>query len=431
MCNNYLTMIRHRRALLLAAVLFSLSLSSCARSTSGPSASKDAVMASRPNTNSAEPGIAASADGRTFVVWMEYTTGKSGDVYVRSFTASNQTGDPVRVNPGSGQATAWFGDPPTIAIGPDGSVFVGWTSKLEGAKVAASTLYLSVSRDNGKSFDAPVKVNDDQTPASHGMHSLAVDKEGRIYFSWLDERYLHKQHAEHQNDQPQFATALSAHETPTPTHSATEPNAEVYFAVSNDGLSFNPNRRIAADACPCCKTATLIAPDGRVYIGFRKVFPPDLRHIAITTASNPDAQFSEPVMVSDDQWHLAACPVSGPSMLLDGTGGLNVAWFTQGDAGQQGVYLSRSTDNAATFSTRFLISPEATAGTPTLLPGNLIWPTTDGTASADLDLANFSSKNRANLPDAKHPVAVRSGDKLIVAFTKESTGSKSVWLQAE
>jgi hypothetical protein len=386
-------------------------------------------MISRPNTNSAEPGIAASIDGKTFVVWMEYTSGKNGDVCVRSFTAPKQMSDPVRVNPAPGQATAWYGDPPTIAAGPGGSVYVGWTSRVEGAKGAANTLYLSVSRDNGMSFEPPVKVNDDQMPTSHGMHSLAVDKEGRVYFSWLDERYLHNQHIGGKDEGPQVAAVLYAHHTPTPPSPGAEPNAEVFFAVSNDGLSFSPNRRVAADACPCCKTATLTAPDGRVYIAFRKVFPPDLRHISITTAPKADGRFTEPVMVSDDQWHLAACPVSGPSMLLDESSRLNVAWFTQGDAGQQGVYLSRSIDNATTFSTRFLISPEATAGTPTLLLGNLIWPTTDGhRLRGSRPYQPLIKKPPQASPTPNTPSGAVSGDKLVIAFTKESASSKSVWL---
>ncbi len=46
------------------------------------------------------------------------------------------------------------------------------TARVEVAEGSANDLYLSVSRDGGKSFDAPVKVNDDRLPAVHGMHSL-------------------------------------------------------------------------------------------------------------------------------------------------------------------------------------------------------------------------------------------------------------------
>jgi hypothetical protein len=97
-------------------------------------------------------------------------------------------GSAVRVNPRAGDAAAWRGDPPTIKVGLDGSVFVGWTAPAGPSSGRATTLYLSASRDGGRSFDAPVKVNNDSRPAVHGMHSLAVAADNRVHLAWLDER---------------------------------------------------------------------------------------------------------------------------------------------------------------------------------------------------------------------------------------------------
>ena len=47
---------------------------------------------------------------------------------------------------------------------------------------------MSVSNDRAQSFASEVKINDDKVPGPHGMHSLAVAKDGRVYVSWLDER---------------------------------------------------------------------------------------------------------------------------------------------------------------------------------------------------------------------------------------------------
>jgi Neuraminidase (sialidase) len=111
---------------------------------------------------------------------------------------------------------------------------------------------LSVSKNGGQTFDSPVKINDDEQPASHGMHSMAIDDKGRIFSAWLDERNIKFE------DKP---TDSEMH------HDDAEPNSEVFYSVSEDGgKTFAANEKIASDVCPCCKTAVLAAPDGTVIL---------------------------------------------------------------------------------------------------------------------------------------------------------------------
>ena len=63
-----------------------------------------------------------------------------------------------------------------------------------------------------------MKVNDDKAPNAHGMHSLAVAKDGRIYAAWLDERNVH---------QPKPSTKAEGHHM--------ESNRDVYLSYSTDG----------------------------------------------------------------------------------------------------------------------------------------------------------------------------------------------------
>lgn len=129
----------------------------------------------------AEPTVAASADGSVYVAWVSHRPKKEADVWVSRFDREGApAGGAVRVNPAAGEATAWRGDPPGVAVAPDGTVYVLWTARAAGAE-HATTLYLSASRDGGRSFDAPVKVNDDALPCVHGMHSLAVGGDGRVH----------------------------------------------------------------------------------------------------------------------------------------------------------------------------------------------------------------------------------------------------------
>jgi hypothetical protein len=210
-------------------------------------------------------------------------------------------GAPVRVNAQPGVATAWRGDPPTIAVSPDQAIFISWTAKVESDSGHATDLYVSTSRDQGRTFADPVKVNDDQGPAVHGMHSLAIGKDGRVYVAWLDER----------NIAPMGTMDGKMNESTGGHHM--ESNREVFIASSdNGGHSFSENKRVATDVCPCCKTALAIGPEGKVYVSWRQVISGNFRHIAVATSTDLAQTFGKPRIVSDDQWMLAGCPVSGP-----------------------------------------------------------------------------------------------------------------------
>jgi hypothetical protein len=316
--------------------------------------------------NAAEPSVAAAADGSVYVAWVAHGSGKEADVFVARFDAAGKrAGEPVRVNPRAGEATAWRGDPPGVAVAADGSVYVVWTARA-GTTPHATTLFLSTSRDRGKSFAAPVKVNDDARECVHGMHSLAVGRDGRVLVAWLDERNAGA-HASMQHDggaskpgaQTDSMKAGSGHG---------EQNRELYFAASTDGgRSFSKNRLVASEACPCCKTALAASADGRVYVGWRQVLPGDFRHIAVAASSDGGASFAAPTVVSDDRWELQGCPVSGPALAAGERGSLRVLWFTAGEAGRPGLYDAESSDGGRTFAPRRVVREGNLRGTPVLL----------------------------------------------------------------
>jgi hypothetical protein len=146
-----------------------------------------------------------------------------------------------------------------------------------------------------------------------------------------------------------------------------ESNREVFFGSSADGGStFTKNERVATDVCPCCKTALAVDSTSRVYISWRQVLPGDLRHIAIASTTDQGKTFSSPKIVSDDQWMIAGCPVSGASISVAQGGDLRVLWFSAGKNGQTGLYWTVSNDHGASFSPRSLVAGGETQGTPVL-----------------------------------------------------------------
>jgi hypothetical protein len=322
-----------------------------------------AVRRVQVSAEGAEPSVSAATDGSVYVAWVAHRPGAEADVYVARYGREGApAGLPVRVNHAAGEVAAWRGDPPDVAVAPDGTVYVAWTGRAGGAG-HATTLYLSASHDGGKSFAPPVRVNDDTKACVHGMHSLAVGRDGRVYLAWLDERNLPPP----EPDEPGAAKPGGMHG---------EQNREVYFAASSDGgRTFARNRRVASEACPCCKTALAVGPEGRVYVGWRQVLPGDFRHIAVASTVDGGETFDAPVVVSDDRWELRGCPVSGPALAAGDVGSLRVLWYTAGGAGEPGLYMAESSDGGRTFAPRRAVSAGGVRGTPSLLADERSAPT--------------------------------------------------------
>ncbi|HJQ31070.1 MAG TPA: sialidase family protein [Pyrinomonadaceae bacterium] len=388
------------------------------------------VRVSAEGLNAAEPALAAGRDGAVYVAWVGHGAGKEADVWLtRIADASGRpVGEPARVNPRPGEATAWRGDAPSVAVLAEGAVYVAWTARAgEGGQ--ATTLYVSCSRDGGRSFGEPARVNDDSAPGVHGMHSLAVGSDGRVYVAWLDER----DHAAAQDG----AHAPGQASGRMPMHG--EHNREVFFSYSTDGArTFAANRRVAAEACPCCKTSLAVSVDGRVYVGWRQVLPGDFRHIAVASSADGGETFDAPTVVSDDRWELRGCPVSGPALAAGEGGRLTVLWFTAGDAGAAGLYSAESGDGGRTFAPRRAVSEVGARGTPQLLrdaSGAFAVFEAEGEGGspamfearldeAERDAARATSNRRTRIGAGALPVAAVLGGRIYAAYVSNG----GVWL---
>ena len=398
-----------------------------------------ALRISAPGADAAEPAAASAPDNSVYVVWVEHGADKNADVFFQKLNEQGKAvGEKARVNSEAGAATAWRGDPPTIAVGADGKIFVGWTARVNAPEGSNNDLVVSVSRDGGRSFDAPVKVNDDKLPAVHGMHSLAVDKNGSVYMAWLDDRYLHQDAPKPKPEMPEMSEMSEPPVEPKAdsqngnhaAHQHSEANREVYFAVSKDGgKSFSPNKKLASDVCPCCKTSLIVAPDGEVYTSWRQVLPGNFRHIAVAASIDNGATFGPATIVSDDRWQIAGCPVSGASLAIDANNALNVVWFSAGDAGKTGIYRAESVDGGKTFSPRVLMSEGAAFGTQTLLADEA--KNLEAVWSAGGTVITGKLKNAAPISEigaGELPSAALAGKNIIVAFIHKENDKRAVWI---
>lgn len=410
------------------------------------------IRVSSVGADAAEPAVAADANGNVYVVYIEHGAGKAADLYFQKFDANqNPAGEKKRVNPEAGQATAWFGDAPQIKIGRNNQIFISWTGRIEGAENPNATkLYLSVSGDGGNSFAAPVQVNDDAAPASHGIHSLAVGKNDEVYLAWLDERNIKsEQQAEIYDEDlnlpaPDFQFVKAHHHSnsnqaakpkqETKIENA-EPNSEVFFAASVDGgKTFSANKKLSSEVCPCCKTALAVAPDGRIYVSWRQVLTGDFRHIAVASSIDGGTNFTKPIIVSDDQWQINACPVSGAAMIAGENNSLKVAWFTAGKARAPGLYWAESKDGGASFLPRVLIAEETIVGTSQMYFDDrknylLVWA-----ANGKIFTQSIASETKGEAKvfgDGETPASALTGNRLFVLYNKKEADRRSIWLASQ
>ncbi len=263
------------------------------------------------------PAAAVDAKGAVYMAWVEEE--KDHNVlYVASTADGKAFSAPVPVNAASDEPAGIHASP-TLATGSKGELYVAWTTPREGGPFTAE-LKFSRSHDGGKTFSPAVKVSDAPLPASAGFESMAVGPDGSVYLAWLDGR--------------EKTTAGSA----------------TYFAASRDGgKSFSPNVKIDGNACPCCRTALAVAPDGTVYAAWRKVYPNDVREMVAASSRDGGKTFSAPVIVGNDKWVIAGCPHRGAGLGVDSAGKLHITWYSEG-GGKPAIYYAMSNDRGATFT---------------------------------------------------------------------------------
>lgn len=131
-----------------------------------------------------------------------------------------------------------------------------------------------------------------------------------------------------------------------------QPPQEIYYGIiSSDGRIVET--RIASDVCFCCKTAVAVDSRGSVYAAWRHIFPGSMRDIAFAKSADGGRQFGPVVRVSEDRWELNGCPEDGPSLAVDNSGTIHIAWSTviNGDDREKAVFYATSRDGKV-FSPR-------------------------------------------------------------------------------
>lgn len=98
--------------------------------------------------------------------------------------------------------------------------------------------------------------------------------------------------------------------------------------------------------CDCCPVAAARSGDVTL-LAYRDRTADDMRDIAVVRRAR-SGEWSQPIRVHEDAWHVVGCPVNGPALDADGSRAA-VAWFTA-SADDPRVLLSFSDDAGLTWS---------------------------------------------------------------------------------
>lgn len=309
-----------------AAVVWLVILSACNQqpttkisfeSQPRPVLTKSGVMETR------DPSLSVSSSGMVGMLTV-YTDAAGSHVgYAMSHDGGDSFMPIVPVSDPAAKISSHGESAPSLAATPQ-AIYALWQQRSD----KGNQLAVARSLNFGKSFDKPVIVTGDESPAFHGFASIGVSPKGEVYAAWLDGREA----------------------------AAGAGTFAVYISRSTDrGTSFNAPRRVALSACPCCRPAIAFGPNDEVIIAWRKVFDGDIRDMVISVSHDNGQTFAPEVRVADDGWQLNACPDSGPGLAIRGNR-IYLAWLTEGREHKARIQFSWSDDLGKIFHTPVMAS---------------------------------------------------------------------------
>lgn len=266
----------------------------------------------------------------TAAVWAaSAANGGDTDVYAAVSRDGGRTfSTPVRVNSTAGDVRVNGEQPPRVAMrARTGSLAPEIAVVWTTKREAGTVLLQSTSRDGGRSFTASTLVPGSDGPGNRGWEGLGVGSDGRFVAVWLDHRKL---------AQPQSAAVASAHhhgDAPMPAASGTAAKDADGVAMAQQSQLYVSSLDgvikpvgVTGGVCYCCKTAVTAGPGNTLQLAWRHVYAGNLRDIAFTRSLDGGKTFSAPARVSEDQWRLEGCPDDGPSMAVDASGVTHIVW---------------------------------------------------------------------------------------------------------
>ena len=295
--------------------------------------SSDATLAISGAANQT-PWVAAHGN-LVAVVWGASASAKADVFSAVSRDGGKTFATPVRVNAVMGEARVSGEIAPRVALVPRQASADPEIVVLWNAKDGTTQIKVARSRDGGRSFGPAEALQAAGAVGERGWQSLTVDSRGNAHAIWLDHRGMASGAAktgEHKGEHDGVAMAQ---------------RSGLYYASSAGGAA--SERELFKGVCYCCKTAMATAPDGTLYAAWRHVFAGNFRDMGFTSSRDGGKSFSPLLRVNQDGWSINGCPDDGPAMVVDGKGAVHLVWPTV-SGGTEGALLYAVSRDGRSFS---------------------------------------------------------------------------------
>ena len=216
---------------------------------------------------------------------------------------------------------------PKIAFDNYQGVYLSWATPKK--KKYTADVRFTYSSDYGKTFSAPITVNDDKLLTGHSFNEMLVTAEGDISVVWLDSRHAHKLRMQ---GKPTNGSAL-------------------YLAKANyrkNETAFS-NQQLANNTCVCCRIAMDFNNQGELAILWRHIYGDNIREFALLTLAQGELAQKTPYQISHDHWQINGCPHQGGAISINDNNRYHMVWFNQGDLGK-GIFYASSDDQGKSLT---------------------------------------------------------------------------------
>lgn len=218
-------------------------------------------------TDAIQPHVAVDKDGHIYATFLH-----QGNVAVAVSTDKGKSfGAPVIAIDVKGRARGGRQRGPRIGVDARQHVTVTCPVTFDDAeyqkKYPTAELYLAASKDGGKTWGQPVRVNETAKKAPEALHWMAVAQDGAVHVAWLDMR------------------------------SRMERGQDVYYAKVVDG-KVGQNIKIASTVCECCAPGLAVDAAGNPLVAYREGGDKPSREVFVTYSADQGAAFTKPVRVN-------------------------------------------------------------------------------------------------------------------------------------
>lgn len=213
-----------------------------------------------------QPHLAVDASGTAYVVYL-----REGQVRLAVSTDRGMT-FPAEVTAidAKGRARGGLQRGPRVAVDGRGTVYVTapltYDASELGKRYPVLDLYVAVSVDGGRTFSAPVRVNDAPKKAPESLHATAASPGEGAFTAWLDLRRREK-------GQDLFGARISGR-----------------------GRPVSGNLPLAADLCECCAPGVAVDGKGNPVIVYREGSRTN-RRIFLIRSTDGGASFGTPLRI--------------------------------------------------------------------------------------------------------------------------------------